>query len=432
MSRRGGVPEFALQAHTDRGLSGQSDSFFSSIRGLSLQGWKLTFLLTGEMMILSFLEIINLTLNPPHPMIAHRVQFKAIAYPSIFLLSFMTCGQKKSETNDVDSATTDNRIEVTDMPEERKVEIKIDGSLFTAYIYPENIAKPVLYPLITSSGKTLTRGYPIAPRAFERIDHPHHVGYWLNYGDVNGLDFWGNSEARPEEDRDRLGSIVHRKVDGIEQKAETGVLKTSADWVGPDQSVLLEEKTDYVFTIDGPTRVIDRITTLTAGENEVSFKDTKEGMLGVRVIRALELESDSPVRLTDANGKPVEQREVNNEGVTGNYLSSEGLEGGGVWGTRARWMKLYGNLEGENISLTIIDHPDNVGYPTYWHARGYGLFAANPFGQHTFSEGRETLNFKLDPGQSVTLKYRLLVHAGPVLSADQLNAQADQFGSLYR
>ena len=352
-----------------------------------------------------------------------------IAFISLSMILFLSCGEKKSKNSE--KAAAGNRIEIVDIPAERKVEVRIDKALFTAYIYPEDVAKPVLYPLTTASGKILTRGFPIAPRPFERTDHPHHVGYWLNYGDVNGLDFWGNSQAMPEERRPFLGTILHREILSAESGEDTGSLTTRSEWVDAGENVLLEETTQYIFITEGATRVIDRLTTLKAMDQDVLFKDTKEGMLGIRVIRALELESDSPVRLTDANGVPTDINEVNNEGVNGNYLSSEGLEGGSVWGTRARWMKLYGSVEGEPVSLTIIDHPDNVGYPTYWHARGYGLFAANPFGQETFSEARESLNYLLKAGESVTLKYRLLVHGGSVLSAEQLNANADQFSTKY-
>lgn len=77
----------------------------------------------------------------------------------------------------------------------KKVEVYLDNKLFTAFIYPENMEKQVLYPIVSASGKNITRGYPLNPRPFERTDHPHHVGLWFNFGDVNGLDFWNNSFA---------------------------------------------------------------------------------------------------------------------------------------------------------------------------------------------------------------------------------------------
>ena len=120
----------------------------------------------------------------------------------------------------------------------------------------------------------------------------------------------------------------------------------------------------------------------------------------------------------------------NNTGVNGNYLSSEGIEGGDVWGTRARWMKLYSTMEGEKVAMVIFDHPDNVGYHTYWHARGYGLFAANPLGQEVFSKGEQVLDFKLAPNESVSFKFRLLVHSGKELRTETIHTLADQFAEL--
>ncbi|MCP4311622.1 MAG: hypothetical protein GY790_10200 [Bacteroidetes bacterium] len=319
---------------------------------------------------------------------------------------------------------------LVELPDEKKVEVRIDGELFTSYIYPDNIAKPVLYPLITTSGKVLTRGFPIDKIPGERVDHPHHVGHWMNYGDVNGLDFWNNSEARPAEDKHMYGTIFHKEVRNIQGRDDMGMLEVVNEWKTPDGVVLLEEQTRFIFSVQGNSRIIDRITTLNALNQEVSFKDNKEGMFAVRVTRAMELPSEKPAVYLDAHGVPTETKVLDNTGVNGNYLSSEGLEGEGVWGTRARWMKLHSTMEGEKVAIVIFDHPDNVGYPTYWHARGYGLFAANPLGQSVFSEGEYELDFKLAPNESVSFKFRLLVHSGKELSADTIHNMADEFARL--
>jgi hypothetical protein len=109
---------------------------------------------------------------------------------------------------------------------------------------------------------------------------------------------------------------------------------------------------------------------------------------------------------------PAKVPVINNEGVTGNYLSSEGVEGAGVWSTRARWMMLYGVSGPDTISLVFMDHPSNLNYPTFWHARDYGLFSANPFGQKDFTQGKEELDFKMKKGESVTFKHRLFIKSG--------------------
>jgi hypothetical protein len=287
--------------------------------------------------------------------------------------------------------------------------------------------KPVLYPLTTSDGAFVTRGWPLDPRPGERVDHPHHVGMWLNYGDVNGLDFWNNSTDISAEKKNRYGTIRHRSVNKIQADNNKAVLEVTADWQKPDGSNLLKEDTRFIFSGSGNMRTIERITTLTALQEDVSFRDNKEGVLGIRLARELEHPSNKPEVFTDASGKATAVPKLNNEGVSGRYRSSEGIEGDDVWGTRGKWVNLNGTLNSKPVSLVILDHPQNVGYPTYWHARGYGLFAANPLGQKEFSKGSEVLDYKLPAGKSVTFRYKVLINSGSHLSDDQVKSEFNKF-----
>lgn len=347
-------------------------------------------------------------------------------YIALFLLvGLLAC---KNETENTASEETTIQAEspkfaFNEVADENKLEIKIGDQVFTNYIYPENVAKPVLYPLTTVSGKVLSRGFPIDPKAGERTDHPHHIGYWLNYGDVNGLDFWNNSEAIAEADKDQYGSIYHQEVMAMDEAA--GQLTVKTHWKTAAQEKLIEETTQFSFSEDENTRIIDRMTTLNALK-DIDFSDNKEGVVGMRVIKELELPSEDLVTLVSNDGTPSAEKQKN-AAANGDYLSSEGVTGKAVWGKRATWVKLEGTVEDEVVSLTLIDHPDNVGYPTYWHARGYGLFAANPLGQAVFSEGKERLDFQLPAGESVTFKYRLVIHNGSSLSKEEIEAHAQQF-----
>ena len=309
----------------------------------------------------------------------------------------------------------------------KRLDVLIDGKPFTSYIYPDDIRKPALYPLRTADGSFVTRGWPLDPRPGERVDHPHHVGMWLNYGDVNGLDFWNNSTDIPAEKKDRFGTVRHRSVNKIEADNNKAVLEVTADWQKPDGTNLLREDSRYIFSGTGKMRTIERITTLTALEEDVSFSDNKEGVLGIRLARELEHPSNKPEVFTDASGKATEVARLNNEGVSGKYRSSEGKEGDDVWGTRGKWVNLNGVVDSKPVSLVILDHPKNVGYPTYWHARGYGLFAANPLGQKEFSKGKEVLNYKLPAGKSVTFRYKVLIHSGTHLSDEQVTGEFNKF-----
>jgi hypothetical protein len=288
----------------------------------------------------------------------------------------------------------------------RRVDVLVDGKPFTSYIYPTTIKKPVLFPLRTDKGTLVTRGFPLEPRPRERTDHPHHVGLWFNYGDVNGVDFWNNSDQNPE--TAKMGTIVHRKVEKAKGGDGEGELVVTTDWLLPGGKALLAERTRFVFRAGPGLRSIDRTTTLTALGEKVAFHDNKEGMIGLRVARALEAPATRPEVLTDATGRPA-GAVLDNEGVNGVYRSSEGKTGDAVWGTPGRWVLLSGKVEGQPVTVAMLDHPKNPGYPTYWHARGYGLFAANPLGQKVFAEAKGEMNFTIEPGKSATFTYRVLI-----------------------
>ncbi len=313
---------------------------------------------------------------------------------------------------------------------EKQIEVMVNNVLFTSYRWPDNIFKPILYPVLSAEGNAVTRGFPLNPRPGERIDHPHQVGVWLNYGDVDGYDFWNNSEAIPPEKKNEYGTIKHISVDEQKGGKGEGILKTTESWIDPSGNELLSEKTEYHFIAKGAVRIIDRITTLTATNKDIALKDNKEGMMGMRVARQLELPSKEELVLTDSKGNPETVAKMSNEGVTGNYRSSEGITGEAVWSTRAKWMELTGEINNEKIAVVMLDHPKNQSYPTYWHARGYGLFAANPLGWSVFSNGKETLNFSIPKGQSTTFRYRILINSGD-LTDSQINSFAEEFAGKY-
>ena len=313
---------------------------------------------------------------------------------------------------------------------DKKLDVLIDNKLFTTFYWPDSVYKPVLYPVYASSGTEITRGFPLNPRRGEQVDHLHQVGIWLNYGNVNGFDFWGNGYRGVKEPNG--GVIKHIRIERISSKNGEGSFTSVENWLDPSGQRLLTEKTGYHFIAKGSVRIIDRITTLKAGDTAVVFKDTKEGMFAIRVARQLELPSPQGIILIDSTGNPSKEKDTLNTGVTGNYLSSEGITGDGVWGTRAKWMDLFGDIGDEKISLVICDHPKNPGYPTYWHARGYGLFSANPLGWNDFTKGKEVFGFSIPPKKSATFRYRVIISSGAHLTTSEINAFSDDFSKKYK
>jgi hypothetical protein len=305
-----------------------------------------------------------------------------------------SCSQKqKKAVGDLESSLKKGVV-LVDYREKQKVDIYIDGDLFTSYIYPSDLEKPVLFPIRTATGTLITRGYPLDPRERENVDHPHHTGLWFNFGDVNGYDFWGNSSSIPEDRKGHYGRVLHRGVKRAESRDDGGVLEIAADWQVPAEEgrwhTVLQEQTIFEFSGDEDTRYID-----------------------------------------DADGNPRTEKIVDNEGMNGQYRNSEGVEGKAVWGKRAVWTALSSNIGDEDITIAIFDHPDNLNHPTYWHARGYGLFSVNNLGAAAFDKNAEPSKLELAPGESIVFKHRVYITSWYHASEEQLNAQFEEFSRLY-
>lgn len=313
-------------------------------------------------------------------------------------------------------------VTFNDDPANRKVEVLMNGQPFTNFIYPADMEKPVLNPIHTASGQVITRGYPLDPRPFERIDHPHHVGMWFNFGDVNGLDFWNNSFAIPAERKHRYGTVKFDRIVSLDPAK--GELVYEANWVNKGDTVLLKEHTTYIFSGKENLRTIEHITTLTAQADTVTLTENKEGLIAIRMDRAFEEPSDRPQQYTDANGVVTEVPVVNNEGINGKYRNADGAQGeSGVWSKRSAWVAVSADKEGETITVAILDNPANPGYPAWSHARGYGLFATNNLGGRAFDKSADELKIVLAPGQSLTFKHKVVI--GGALTDEQLNEMAN-------
>ena len=337
--------------------------------------------------------------------------FKIFILPTV-VFSFATCGSAQKG------------VQIVPDDANKKIDVLYDGKLFTSYIYPADLEKPVLYPIYTAKGTVITRGFPRDPRPNERVDHPHHVGSWFNFGDVNGLDFWNNSYAVPEGKKAGYGSIRHRETVSVQSGANQGTLTVAADWIDFTEKVLLKEETKFVFSGEGDRRIIERTTTLTAQQDTVTFTDNKEGVIAIRMDRAFEEPSNKPELYLDAQGNPTEVKAMNNEGVNGMYRNSEGLEKeSGVWGKPAQWVSLSADKAGEQITVAILDHMNNPGYPAHSHARGYGLFATNNMGSEVFDKDAPQFKLTLPPGQSVVFKHQIIVKTGGFATDEELNKQ---------
>lgn len=274
-------------------------------------------------------------------------------------------------------------VDFQSSPGEKEVRVYLEGQLFTKLIYPDSLTKYVLYPLHSASGVEVTRGYPLAPRKGEQRDHPHQVGLWFTFGDVDGVDFWNNSSARLPEEQYKYGSIRVREA------PETNVAQSSitvnADWINYKEEILLKEKTVFHFDGSSNSRTVRRQTTLTASDKAIRLKGNKEGLIGLRVDRSFE------------------------SSMTGVYLNANGDRGDAVWGKRAPWVSLTGKKEEREITITLYDVPGNPFYPAWAHARGYGLFALNNLGGHEFNPEDEEISVLLHKGDTISFMHILTI-----------------------
>lgn len=285
-----------------------------------------------------------------------------------------------------------------------QIHVLKEGRHLASYLYDSALLKPILYPLHSPSGILMEREYPFYRVAGESHDHPHHTGLFFTYGsegEVNGNNFWANQQG--------LTKIRHTAVEQMKSDSDKAILETLSHWIDEDGKSILAENRTMVFNGNDSNNTIDFTIRLKAIYEDVIFKDTKEGMFGIRVADWLSEERGN-----------------------GTYLNSKGdTTEAGVWGKRAKWVRLEGSYNGRKMGIIIMNHPESVNFPTYWHARGYGLFAANPLGQSVFEKARgvenaQPLNYVIKAGDTAQFKFRMIIYEGD-LAVDEIEANYKEY-----
>ena len=256
------------------------------------------------------------------------------------------------------AAAATPHVQVTVNEGARRVDITVDGKPFTSYIWPTTLKKPVLYPLRTRERHRSSRAASRSnPRKGERVDHPHHVGLWLNYGDVNGLDFWNNSDAIPAEQAPKMGTILHRRiVDGEERRGSGRARRSRSDWVRPDDKPLLQERTRFIFRGGGDSRTIDRVTTLTALDQTVDLQ-RQQGRLSRHARRARARAAGGQTgsvhrRVRQGDGGPGARQHRRDRQVHQQRRQARATPSGA---RAARWTMLRGTVDAEPVTIAILD-----------------------------------------------------------------------------
>ncbi len=284
-----------------------------------------------------------------------------------------------------------------------RITVAIDGEPFTELRFTDS-PKPYLYPVLAKGGLAVTRHYPMrGDTTDEEKDHPHHRSLWFTHGDVNGIDFWAEGPAK--------GRVVQEEILEARGGRTQGVIRTANLWMTHDGRRILTDETRLVIQHRGARRLIDYAITLKASEGvDVTFGDTKEGTMALRLAESMRLKPNKHY----ARETP------------GTILQDTGVKDGDTWGKRAAWTAYTGPVQGAPMTVVLFDHPSNPRFPTWWHVRDYGLFAANPFGVHDFEKKPAgTGNLVVKAGDQVTLQYRILIEAGTAGTTSLAEEAAD-------
>jgi hypothetical protein len=263
------------------------------------------------------------------------------------------------------------------------VHVEVDGKPFTDFYYGPDAPKPYLHPLRSASGKIVTRGFPMEKIPGESTTDQHHRGVWLGYKDVNGVDFWQNEFSYQSK---TAGKVVTRSIGDLKSGKDRGSLRGIFAWLSPSGEPMLEETRTMVFRGDARLRIVDVDITLNALVDTV-FGDSKDGAFSVRLAEPL-TEKNSGTIVNSEGGRKMEQ----------------------TWGKQASWVDYRGELDGEKLGVVLFEHPESFHHPSRWHVRDYGLLAVNPFGSNAFDKQAGLEKTALAKGQSLRLRYRIVVH----------------------
>lgn len=292
-----------------------------------------------------------------------------------------------------------------------QIDIRIDGKPFTTYYFDPQMAKPYLMPLRTASGDVISRPFPVRNdvsmanpkmKAFE----PHQRPLYFGHGNVDGLDFWGEAVFdRYFHQRQAYGRMVLKNVEDAHEQAASAVIRARFTELSPNNRVIGEQVQSFVFSGGPRTRTIDCTFVLYATNGPIDLGDTKEGTFGIRLGPEL---SAPNVRMVNSNGAVGEKE---------------------IWGKPADWVDYSGTISGQPAGIAVFDHPESFRHPTTWHARSYGLFAANPFGLREFTQDPDRDgSWTIPGGKSLTFGYRVLIHEGE-FSAERLKAEYERFAA---
>ncbi|MCH2180255.1 MAG: PmoA family protein [Mariniblastus sp.] len=288
------------------------------------------------------------------------------------------------------SSPTDVMFEQRDV----KTDVLVGGKLFTSLDF-STYKKPILYPIYAPGQIPMTRSWPmVASSDGESRDHPHHKSLWTAH-EINGIDFWG----------EKGGIIKTVKLETAFVNGPPNAIRTTSHWLKQDHDTpTLTDRTTYLFGGDDKSRWINVHLEFEASDQAFQFDDTKEGLFAIRTHPDLRLKANPKGGVSE---------------VFGRAMNSEGVRGKEIWGKKSKWLLYFGKIQGKSVAIAMYDHPSNLRHPTTWHARDYGLIAANPFGLHHFlGQKKGSGAYQVKKGDQLNLRYRIEFFQGEVTTAE--------------
>lgn len=248
--------------------------------------------------------------------------------------------------------------------ESEKLNIFYDDKLFSSYQYLSELKKPFFGPVFTKTGNTFTR-----PDLHHK-EHPHQRSVFVGVGDVNGVDLWNEPE--------NSGYLLKGKPKNLVSGSAFASFEADNIWVDKDVNKLMNETRKFtMYNQSEDCRYVDIEITFKADYCDIIFGNTKEaGPLGVRVNENIDVDH-------------------------GGYLKNSygGFGESECWSKSAQWCLYGGKLDSEDVAIAVFDNENNERYPTCWHIRNYGLFAAN----NLFFRG----GISIPKGEKIVYKYRI-------------------------
>jgi hypothetical protein len=286
-----------------------------------------------------------------------------------------------------------------------RVRVEIDGQLFTEYVFGDGATRAYCYPILAPDGRPMTRDFPMKDTPGEDRDHPWPRSFWFAHRLVNGVDFWNEGSGDAGRSPQEKGRTVQEGV-AETTSGSTGIIRTRDHWIAPDGRLICTDERQVSFHATAAGRFIDFEVTLHARPDApLLMGDNKDGTMAIRLAQWMTL--------------PHKYQKQDLPG-SGHIMTSTGVRDTAAWGQRADWCDYYATHEGTTYGVAIFDHPQNLRHPTWWMARDYGLFGANPFGQHDYEGLKDQPHigdYTIPAGGSLTLRYRFYFHLGETATA---------------